>query len=394
MSCHKLILCAASPVFEAMLYSKFVEGSDYASVSVKITDVSFEAFELFLNYLYTGELNDSNDVERLMELSYCAQKYLIEDMRKQCLKKLGDYLNRETILLFLGRSFEMHLEDFFVSCLSFIADSLEAGKGFANLILNNEEYHLSSRCFEFLTKNLLDYFGDDRDDILCLIKAWSLMECQVEGLTFFDESQAVTLKKLNLDDSMSDKVLQMKSACMKSSSRIPRSFHRVYYKPVRPFIIERDRQSFEADISFKRFAVMKSLMVNSRFISDQFDSCDNYTENIKVEVSEKARKSNPLFKQQLTIENVCFGAFFRINFDDTLVLFPHHVYTVKLTWNGEAIGFEYPRCIFSLLEQENQAKLDNDRNPFNIVEFHESNYFSYSSNSGSIIHGISYDLIS
>lgn len=390
MSCHKLILCAASPVFEAMLYSKFLEGSDYsldASNSVKITDVSYEAFELFLNYLYTGELDDGSSVDRLMELSYCAQKYLIEDMRKQCSKKLGEYLNRDTILMFLGKSFELHLEDFVVSCLYFIADALEKKtESFANLILNNEEAHLTPRCFEFLTKNLLDYFGE-RDDVLCLIKSWSLMECQAQGLNFYNESQAVTLKKLKVDESTSDKVLQMKSAFVDSTLKIPRCFHRVYYKPVRPFIIEKNQLSFDAVITFKRFAVIKSLLVNSRYV-DQFDNRESYTENINVEVIEKSQGKS-LYKQQFTIENVCFNAFFRINFDDTLLLFPRHVYIVKFTWNIEAIGFEYPRCIFSLLEKGDETKLDSHKNPLSIVQFHELPF-----SPGSIVHGISYDLIS
>jgi BTB/POZ domain len=398
-----LILCAASPVFEAMMYSKFSEGSDYlldASNSIKITDISYETFDTFLNYIYTGELTlkDEQELDRLMELSYCAQKYLIEDLRKQCLTKLTEQLNQSTVLPFIAKSFEMHLEDILVSCLYFIADSLEAGKSFSNLLLNNENSHLSPRCFEFLIKNLLDYFGD-RDDVLCLIKSWTFMQCQVENEAISDESQAVTLSKLNLDEALVEKIVQLKSSFVDGMSKIlkfPRSFHRVYYKPVRPFIIERNQLSFDANISFQRFAIVNSLMVNSRLIPEQFDICDMssqmYTENINVEIFDKA-SNNLLYNQRHTCDNVSFNAFFRISLNDSIILFPHHVYVIKITWSNDAIGFEYPRCIFSLLEKGNDGKVDVHKNPLSIVQFHEYNY-CYNSPFGSIVQGISYDLIS
>lgn len=404
LSCHKLILSAASPVFEAMMYSKFSEGSDYlldASNSIRITDINFETFENFLNYLYTGELTlkkNGNEMNQLMELSYCAQKYLIEDMRKECLKQLTEQLNDDTFLTFIAKSFEMHLEDILVSCLYFITDSLEAGRSFSNLLMNNENSHLPARCFEFIIKNLLDYFGE-REDLLCLIKAWTFMQCQVENLSVSDESQAVILSKLNFDESLSGKILQMKSLFFDFSSkaaRIPRSFHRVYYKPVRPFIIERNQLCFDANISFIRFVVINSLMINSRLIPEQFDICDmstqTYTENVNVEIFDK-ESNKSLYKQHHSCNNVSFNAFFRIDFTDSMILFPHHVYKIKLTWSIEAVGFEYPRCIFSLLEKGSEGKIDANKNPLSIVQFHEYNY-CYNMPFGSIVQGISYDLLS
>lgn len=406
LSCHKLILCAASPVFEAMLYSKFSEGSDYsldASNSIKITDITFETFELFLSYIYTGELtlkSDGCEMDQLLNLSYCAQKYLIEDMREQCLKKLREFLNRNTILTLLSKSFENHLEDFLVACLYFIADSLEAGTGFSNLLLNNEKSHLSPRCCEFLVKNLLDYLGE-RDDVLCLIKAWNFMQCQVENLPVGDEIQAVTLRKLNLDESLSGKIVQLKACFIEPTSspsamKITRNFHRVYYKPVRPLIIDRHEMSSDANISFKRFCVLNSLTVNSRLIPEQFDIYDmsnqTYTEDLNVEIFEKSSNES-IYKQHHTIENVSFNALFRINFDGTMLLIPHHVYVIKLAWNIEAIGFEYPRCIFSLMEKGSDVKADMNTSPLSIVQFHEYSY-CYNSPFGSIVQGISYDLVS
>lgn len=406
LSGHKLILSAASPVFEAMFYSKFSEGSGEflnATKSIRIIDITHETFDSFLSYIYTGELtlkNDGCEINRLMELSYCAQKYLIEDMREQCLKKMTEYLNFNTIFMFLEKSFEMHLEDFLVSCLYFIADSLEAGASFNNFLMNNENFHLPPRCFEFLVKNLLDYLGEC-DNVLCLIKTWSLMQCQLKNLKLNDENQAVTLKELNLEDIVISKIVELKSVFVdplstKALVRISKSFHRDYYKPVRPLIVDKSELSFTANVSFKRFVIVNAVVVNSRLIPEQFDICEmnnqTYTENLVVELFEKA--SNKLvYKQQHIVDHVNFNGFFHVKLKDSLVLFPHHVYAIKLSWSDEAIGFEYPSCIFSLMEKGGEVKAKDNKSPQSIVQFHEYNY-CYNSPFGSIIQGISYDLIS
>lgn len=398
LSCHKLILSAASPVFEAMLYSQFAEGSEYAANSIKIPDVSFDSFSVFINYIYTGELalpEDGLQMDRLMDLAYCAQKYLIDDLRKQCVKKLSEFLNNSTVLDILGKSFDRHLEDFLVSCLYFIADALEAGESYCNVIMNNEESHLSPQCFEFLIKNLLDYLGE-RDDLLCLIKAWALVESQTEQTPFSDESQNSALSKLNIDNVLSEKIHQLKSSFAASSAvRVPRSFHRVYYKPVRPLIISRHETAFDVNISFKRFVIVNSLMINSRLIPLECDISNanqTYTENLQVEIFEKASNQS-VYKQNHTIDNVSFNAFFQIKFNDSIVLFPSHVYVIKISWSEEAIGFEYPRCVFSLLEKGIEGKRDMKGMPLSIVQFHENGY-SINLPFGSIVQGISYDLLS
>lgn len=48
-ACHKLILSAASPVFEAMFYGELAEKND----PIPILDVQPEAFRALLQYIYT-----------------------------------------------------------------------------------------------------------------------------------------------------------------------------------------------------------------------------------------------------------------------------------------------------------------------------------------------------
>ncbi|CRK99037.1 CLUMA_CG012229, isoform A [Clunio marinus] len=387
-----------------MLYSKFLEGSSIidASNSIKITDISYDTFETFLCYIYTGELklNDNgNEINQLMELSYCAQKYLIEDMRKQCLKLLNKFLNNDTILIIIEKSFELHLEDFLVTCVYYFADSLETNSSFSNLVLNKPKTQLSPSCFEFLVKNLIDYLGE-RDNILCLIKAWAFVQVQNDKVLINDESQASKLRQLNLDNALTEKVVELKATYASDSSStnnlaMLKSFHRSYYKPVSPLIIERNQMHFNTFVSFKRFSVINSLMVNSRLIPEQLDICDmsnqTYTEIINVEILEKVTGKS-IYNQQSTIENVNFNAFFIINLKESLILFPHYIYIVKLSWNTEAIGHEYPRCIFSLIEKGDDDDIDTNTNKHNLsnIQFHEHDYYWPL---GSIIQGITYNLV-
>lgn len=392
-------MAASSPVFEAMFYGKFPQD---LTNSILITDISYSTFELFMDFIYTGELKlkENDEIDCLVSISYCAQKYLIEELRKLCVKKLGELLNRQNIFNFLAKSFEYHLEDILVSCLYFIVDFIEAGACFFNAILNaNEDVHLSPQCFEFLTKNLLDYFGD-RDDILCLIKAWTIKACHVDNITACAESLAVNTKLLNLDNSLCMKIIGLKAGFIDitQTERTSKSFHRVYYKPVRPLIIDRDQLNFDVNISFKRFVAIKSLTVNSRLMPEHFDMCDinnqKYTENLDVEIFDKCSNKS-IYKQHHIIENVGFNESFRLKFNDRMILLPFHAYVIKLTWNGDtAISYEYPRAIFSLMEKGgSDGKVGAGENQQSIVQFHEYNY-CYNLPFGSIVQGIFYDIIS
>ncbi|KAG5680727.1 hypothetical protein PVAND_010217 [Polypedilum vanderplanki] len=395
LNCHKLILSAASPVFEAMMYGSF---SHDMTNSILITDISYETFELFMNFIYTGELQlkENNEIECLVEMSYCAQKYLIDELRNLCIDQLTKMINRENVFKFLQNSFDRHLEDFLMSCLYFFVDSLETGTSFCNTMLNNSNSnHLSSQCIEFLAKNLIDYFGE-REEVLCLIKAWTIRQCHVDRISPTVDSTTTNTKLLNLDNSLYSKITKMKAGFFDvSADKISKSFLRVYYKPIRQLIIDHNQMSFDVNISFKRFVTIKSFTINSRLVPEQHDFCDmskqTYTEKLTIEILDK-NSNESIYKQHHTIDNVTFNESFKIKFNERMILFPYHIYIVKIQWNEDSIGFEYPRAIFSLIEKANDEKLDDNGNPLSIVQFHEYNY-CYNFPFGSIVQGINYDVI-
>ena len=69
---HRAIVCAHSPVFAAMFGNEMLESR---TGRVQIADVSVETFRLFLQFLYTGSLDESCFGE---ELKYCADKYQVQ----------------------------------------------------------------------------------------------------------------------------------------------------------------------------------------------------------------------------------------------------------------------------------------------------------------------------
>lgn len=376
-----MIFAAASPVFEAMFYGKF----DITN-SILITDITYNSFQLFVEYLYTGnlKLNESEEIESLLELACCGQKYIINDLRMKCVSRLREVLNRENVFTVFSKAFEYHLEDFLMACLYFFVDAMESSVSLCNVIINRNSNELSSPgCFEFLAKNLLDYLGD-RQEVLTLIKAWSLHQTKKTSL----DEEVVT--KLNLDSLLTDKLIQMKAAFFDASSKVPKSFHRIYYKPVRPFIIERGQNYYDVNISFKKFVIVNHFTLNSRLIPEQYDFCDvnnqSYVEKIEVNIFEKS-SNQIVFSSDNVIDNVSFNASFKVKISDRMILFPHHTYVVRFKWNDDQAGFEYPRAIFSLVEKSDRC---NKNQQSGVVQFHENNInFPF----GSIVQGVFYEIV-
>lgn len=106
---HKIILAAASPVFEAMFYGPFAtqqqqqqnntHSGGLQDSPVSIVDVSAKIFRVMLEFIYTDELNWSALTNYdLLELYYCVDKYL---MRKDdILQRIRNTLNCNNLFLF------------------------------------------------------------------------------------------------------------------------------------------------------------------------------------------------------------------------------------------------------------------------------------------------------
>lgn len=382
--CHKLILSASSEVFEAMLMQPyFCEGQNDSKISgnvIKVTDISYETFNDFLNYLYTGEIHvEMKTVDELIKLCCAANKYMVKSLIEKCIEEISKEINFGRVLEIAQKSFDNHLEEIIINCLYFLAEHMEGGSSLLNEFLT---FPLDSLCFEFIIKNLLDYFPP-ANDIVGVIKSWIISQSRLDEKKICN--QRFLLDSLSLDVETCEKVLNLKACHFNvKNEKIFKVFRRHYYKPVSPYIVEPSQMFFQETISFKKFVILKSLLVNSRYISDSDTNVSSYCENVNLSLIE-VESNSLVYERNHVIENVIFNDIFQLDLvNHPLILFPDHLYKMKISWLNESIGFEYPRSIFSTKENEINRKQQI------VATFHESQFLSR----GSIVQGISYEIIS
>ena len=81
---HKVVLAAASPVFKAM----FKEGTkEHRDNYVVIRDIKKDVFEVFLRYLYTGQVDKLD--EKCLDLLVTADKYDVQPLKEICAQHMA-----------------------------------------------------------------------------------------------------------------------------------------------------------------------------------------------------------------------------------------------------------------------------------------------------------------
>ena len=103
-NCHEFVLSARSPVFRAMFRSNMTEKR---TKSVTIADISPDAIEKMLHYIYSGEVAQGDQPEQNGELLKAADKYELGMMKKVCEERLCNALELKNAIknLILGEMF-------------------------------------------------------------------------------------------------------------------------------------------------------------------------------------------------------------------------------------------------------------------------------------------------
>ena len=91
---HKHVLAKKCKVFEAMFSHDMLESKNK---SVDIEDVSYEAMQEMLRYIYTGEIFDITD-STFLDLIKAADKYQILDLKVRCENDIAKQLTTENAL--------------------------------------------------------------------------------------------------------------------------------------------------------------------------------------------------------------------------------------------------------------------------------------------------------
>jgi speckle-type POZ protein len=126
---HVIVLSTGSPVFATMFQSSFIESKTRI---VNIEDIEPEVFRQLLICLYTGKAPKMKENGLARQLYEDADKYGIENLKKECVEELLNQLSVENAIELLIWSDFHSATKLFKSTLKFIA------KNFATLVSKPE----------------------------------------------------------------------------------------------------------------------------------------------------------------------------------------------------------------------------------------------------------------
>lgn len=153
MYSHKIILAAASPVLEAMFYGPFaainnISGPESSGgevppeapptaigeksakkqtcVTTTIIDISAKIWHTMIEYIYTDETDwDSLSTYDLLELYYCAEKYLLQDLVQMTLERILMSLNCNSLFLIYDFAIRFKLNRLTDKCRQMLHELLD-----------------------------------------------------------------------------------------------------------------------------------------------------------------------------------------------------------------------------------------------------------------------------
>lgn len=377
INCHKLILSSASPVFDAMFYGPLAELK-----CIEIPDISLLVFQMMLEYIYTDNLETENiPMEELTELYYCAEKYLISDLIEKCQKQIKTSLRYDNILLAMDTAIYLNLKPLLNICLNFFTLCCLNSSQFSNIILQNVT-QISKECLNLILR--INIKGQNLN-LITLVKEWCKNECESIGLNWNNQNHIqMILEGVTIPDEILNDVLNMNSLSISDNSFVNSRYswmtcQRTYYKAVRPFVIG-DENEFQTNINSDRFIMLKSLILNSRMMPCIRNCPTKYTENFYLEISSE---DQIIHRQKYIIFNVEYNSNVDVIFDKSVILSPDVMFSIKILWDDNGTGSEYPRSILSCCEKTNLCEINFDR----------GSNGSFLQQQGSILNGVKYAVL-
>lgn len=347
---HKIILSTASPVFEAMFFGPLAE-----TCCIEISDISYEAFQLMLEYIYTDEVDMSAivQIEDLMELYYCAKKYLLTVLQLTCEKLIRTTLRHENILQAIDMAVAMNIPELLEITLSFFSKYCLIGRYFSNIILKND-FHISKECLNYI---LASGIKQQNINLICLIKKWCRTEAQLLALK--PDEVRLTLNGIQIPEDILDDVKNMHSlvvadSALKNSRLSWMVCQRQYYKAVRPLQIGQEHK-FQTSIQSDRLIALRSLIINSRLtplsrtnLSSHAPIDCKYTEQLLINIT--TADGNFSFVQKFVLFNTEFNSTVNLVFENPVMITPDTTYAIQIQWPDYLYDCEYPRSVLSMID--------------------------------------------
>ncbi|XP_078159067.1 BTB/POZ and MATH domain-containing protein 1-like [Carex rostrata] len=121
--CHRLILAARSPVFNAELFGSMAEATEK---HIKIEDMSPKVFEGLLQFIYTDSFpscdSEKSSMKMAQHLFVAADRYAIEGLKKLCEDILCGSISLDTVSTTLALAQQFNSTRIKNACLDFIAE--------------------------------------------------------------------------------------------------------------------------------------------------------------------------------------------------------------------------------------------------------------------------------
>lgn len=144
LSAHKHVIAAQSIVFQRMFLSPLTEREN---TRVQILDINPKVFEEFINYLYTGEINNFNNI--VEDVIVVASKYQVKELKTLCENFMLQHLNVQNVVKFIFMADKLRCPELKQEAVKFLKNSastltkvieeenIEAIKGLKKIFCNN-----------------------------------------------------------------------------------------------------------------------------------------------------------------------------------------------------------------------------------------------------------------
>lgn len=310
--------------------------------AVRVEDIRRKVFNKMLDFIYTGKFDSNITIHEVLELYYCAQKYIIEGLEKSCIKILYDSTTKANVLKILRISVEMSLEEVVYSCIYSIKHWMNEGETFANYFLQKDCTQLPAKLVALLIHEIFEF--KDYNNITCFVRAWCLSECSLRNIEPTKKNLKLILNDCNLPKALHDVFVYQNHATAKTVGN-KTIIQRAYHKAARPLILGEEMEA-RSSFWFDQFTTVSAISINSRIMNAEqtVDLSDTYDEELFLEIW---ANSEMIHSKQHVIYNADYNSTICIQLASPLVFFPCVTYTLKLRWTDECIDSEYPRSVFA-----------------------------------------------
>lgn len=116
ISAHRAVLASRSPVFRSMFLHD-LKGKEMSAIN--ISDMSIEACQALLNYIY-GNIRNDEFLSHRLSLLHAADKYDISDLKEACHESLLEDIDTTNVLERLQNATLYQLPKLKTSCMLYL----------------------------------------------------------------------------------------------------------------------------------------------------------------------------------------------------------------------------------------------------------------------------------